>query len=82
MTNGGGMVAAYLKADDQQTIDVLSHCRLFALAESLGAIESHGSLPERDRRARGIRPNLIRLSVGIEDAEDLFDDLEQALAIL
>ena len=40
MTNGGGMVAACLKADDQQTIDMLSRCRLFALAESLGAIES------------------------------------------
>ncbi len=91
MHGGGGMVAAYVKADDQQVINVLSRFRLFALAESLGAVESlvgqpwsmsHGSLPEGDRRARDIRPNLIRLSIGIEDVEDLTDDLEQALGIL
>jgi cystathionine gamma-lyase len=91
MTGGGGMVSAYLKANEQQTVAVLSRVRLFALAESLGAVESlvgqpwtmsHGSLPEADRLARGIRPNLIRLSIGIEDVEDLTDDLEQALAVL
>jgi len=91
MANGGGMVAAYLAADDHQTVEVLKRFRLFALAESLGAVESlvgqpwimsHGSLPEADRLARGIRPNLIRLSIGIEDVEDLTEDLEQALAIL
>jgi len=91
MANGGGMVAAYLAADEQQTIEVLKRFRLFALAESLGAVESlvgqpwimsHGSLPEPDRLARGIRPNLIRLSIGIEDIEDLTEDLEQALEIL
>ncbi|MCP9625500.1 PLP-dependent aspartate aminotransferase family protein [Rhodopseudomonas palustris] len=91
MHGGGGMVAAYLKADEQQVVDVLSRFRLFALAESLGAVESlvgqpwtmrHGSLPEADRLARDIRPNLIRLSIGIEDVEDLTDDLEQALSIL
>ncbi|WBU32144.1 PLP-dependent aspartate aminotransferase family protein [Rhodopseudomonas palustris] len=91
MDGGGGMVAAYLKADEQQVVDVLSRFRLFALAESLGAVESlvgqpwtmsHGSLPEADRLAREITPNLIRLSIGIEDVEDLTDDLEQALSIL
>lgn len=91
MDGGGGMVAAYLKADEQQVVDVLSRFRLFALAESLGAVESlvgqpwtmsHGSLPEEDRLARQITPNLIRLSIGIEDVEDLTDDLEQALSIL
>jgi cystathionine gamma-lyase len=91
MTGGGGMVSAYIKATEQQTVAVLSRVRLFALAESLGAVESlvgqpwsmsHGSLPEADRLARGIRPNLIRLSIGIEDVEDLTDDLEQALAVL
>ncbi|MBB5046939.1 cystathionine gamma-lyase [Rhodopseudomonas rhenobacensis] len=91
MSNGGGMVAAYLKADEQQTVEVLKRFRLIALAESLGAVESlvgqpwtmsHGSLPEADRLARGIRPNLIRLSIGIEDVEDLTEDLEQALAII
>jgi cystathionine gamma-lyase len=91
MAGGGGMVSAYLKANEQETVAVLSRVRLFALAESLGAVESlvgqpwtmsHGSLPEADRLARGIRPNLIRLSIGIEDVEDLTDDIEQALAIL
>jgi cystathionine gamma-lyase len=91
MTGGGGMVSAYLKANEQETVTVLSRVRLFALAESLGAVESlvgqpwtmsHGSLPEADRLARGIRPNLIRLSIGIEDVEDLTDDIEQALAVL
>jgi cystathionine gamma-lyase len=91
MASGGGMVAAYLAADEEQTIDVLKRFRLIALAESLGAVESlvgqpwtmsHGSLPEQDRLARGIRPNLIRLSIGIEDIEDLTDDLDQALTIL
>ncbi|MCG6203443.1 PLP-dependent aspartate aminotransferase family protein [Rhodopseudomonas sp. HC1] len=91
MDGGGGMVAAYLKADDQQTVAVLSRFKLFALAESLGAVESlvgqpwsmsHASLPEPDRLARDIHPNLIRLSIGIEDADDLIDDLEQALAVL
>lgn len=61
------------------------------LAESLGAVESlvghpwimsHGSVPEDRRIARGITPNLVRLSIGIEDAEDLIDDLDHALAIL
>jgi cystathionine gamma-lyase len=91
MASGGGMVAAYLAADDDQTVEVLKRFRLIALAESLGAVESlvgqpwamsHGSLPEQDRLARGIRPNLIRLSIGIEDVEDLTDDLDHALAII
>jgi cystathionine gamma-lyase len=43
---------------------------------------SHGSVPEDRRIARGIRPNLIRLSIGLEDADDLIEDLEQALSIL
>jgi cystathionine beta-lyase/cystathionine gamma-synthase len=61
------------------------------LAESLGGIESlaghpwtmsHASVPEERRKAVGITPSLLRLSVGIEDVEDLIDDLEQALAVL
>jgi cystathionine gamma-lyase len=91
MKNGGGMVAAHLAASDAQIIHVLERFRLFTLAESLGAVESlvghpwtmsHGSAPEDVRIARGIRPNLIRLSIGLEDADDLIDDLEQALSIL
>jgi cystathionine gamma-lyase len=91
MVGGGGMVAAYLNGRDEDIVAVLSRFRLFALAESLGAVESlvgqpwsmsHASLPEADRLARDIRPNLIRLSIGIEDVEDLTDDLEQALSVL
>jgi cystathionine gamma-lyase len=91
MKNGGGMVAAYLAASDAQVVETLERFSLFTLAESLGAVESlvghpwtmsHGSVPEDRRIGRGIRPNLIRLSIGLEDADDLIDDLEQALSIL
>lgn len=91
MKNGGGMVAVYLAGTDEQVIKALERFRLFVLAESLGAVESlvghpwimsHGSVPEDRRIARGITPNLVRLSIGIEDAEDLIDDLDHALAIL
>jgi cystathionine gamma-lyase len=91
MKNGGGMVSVFLKADQAQAISVLERFELFALAESLGGIESlvghpsimsHGSVPEERRAALGITPNLLRLSVGIEDADDLIADLERALSIL
>lgn len=91
MKNGGGMVSVFIKGTEAETIAVLERFRLFALAESLGGIESlaghpetmsHGSVPQERRGALGITPNLVRLSVGIEDAEDLIADLEQALAIL
>jgi cystathionine beta-lyase/cystathionine gamma-synthase len=63
--------------------------RLFALAESLGGVESlvghpasmtHASVPRAMREAMGLTDGLVRLSVGIEDVEDLISDLEQALA--
>ena len=91
MKNGGGMVAVLIKGTEAQAVAVLERFKLFALAESLGGIESlvghpwtmsHGSVPEERRKALGIAPNLLRLSVGIEDAEDLMDDLDDALAIL
>jgi cystathionine gamma-lyase len=95
MKNGGGMVAAFVKGGkdggQSQAVAVLERLKLFALAESLGGIESlaghpwtmsHASVPEDRRAAIGIAPNLVRLSVGIEDAEDLIDDLEQALAVV
>jgi cystathionine gamma-lyase len=91
MKNGGGMVSVFLKADQAQAISVLERFELFALAESLGGIESlvghpsimsHGSVPEERRAALGITPNHLRLSVGIEDADDLIADLERALSIL
>jgi len=85
------MVSAFIKGTEAHTVAVLERFKLFALAESLGGIESlvghpttmsHGSVPPERRAALGVTPNLVRLSVGIEDAEDLIDDLEQALAIL
>jgi cystathionine gamma-lyase len=91
MKNGGGMVSVLIKGTEAQAVAVLENFKLFALAESLGGIESlvghpwtmsHGSVPEEQRKALGITPNLLRLSVGIEDVEDLIDDLDQALAVL
>jgi cystathionine gamma-lyase len=91
MKSGGGMVSVLIKATEAQTVAVLERFKLFALAESLGGIESlvghpwtmsHGSVPEERRKALGITPNLLRLSVGIEDADDLIDDLDQSLAAL
>jgi cystathionine gamma-lyase len=88
MSSGGGMLSFFVKGTAEQTIGVLERFRYFALAESLGGIESlvghpwtmsHASIPEPLRRAAGITPQLIRLSVGIEDVEDLIGDLEQAL---
>ena len=84
----GGMVTIALKADLAGTKRFLERCRLFALAESLGGVESliehpalmtHGSIPEPQRNALGIGDSLVRLSVGVEDVEDLRRDLRQAL---
>jgi cystathionine gamma-lyase len=89
MQSGGGMISAFLKATPKQTIKALENFKIFALAESLGGVESlvghpvsmsHGSIPEKRREALGITANLIRLSIGIEDPEDLIFDLDQALA--
>ena len=69
-------------------IKVLSSTKLFALAESLGGVESlinhpasmtHASIPKAERIKNGLSDSLIRLSVGIEDAEDLIEDLERAI---
>ncbi|MGL1889828.1 MAG: PLP-dependent aspartate aminotransferase family protein, partial [Reichenbachiella sp.] len=78
-----------LKEDNiQKTIKVMENMKLFSLAESLGGVESlcghpasmtHASIPREDRLKMGLKDSLIRLSVGIEDVEDLVDDLEQAL---
>ncbi len=90
MTGGfGGMVTAVLDRDLEGTKQMLSRTRLFTLAESLGGVESliehpaimtHASIPAETRARIGIADGLIRLSVGIEDADDLIADLEQALA--
>jgi cystathionine gamma-lyase len=84
----GGMVTIVLKTDLAGTKRFLEHCRLFALAESLGGVESliehpalmtHGSIPESQRDVLGIGDSLVRLSVGVEDLEDLRRDLRDAL---
>ena len=85
----GGMVTAVLDRDLEGTRSMLERTRLFTLAESLGGVESliehpaimtHASIPPETRRRIGIDDGLIRLSVGIEDADALIADLEQALA--
>ncbi|KOY51866.1 cystathionine gamma-synthase [Polaribacter dokdonensis] len=89
MTAFGGMVSFKLKDESKEaTFSFLESTKLFTLAESLGGVESlvnhpvtmsHGSIPEEERLKIGITESLIRLSVGIEDVEDLLADLEQAL---
>ena len=85
----GGMVTAILKGTLADARRVLERCQIFALAESLGGVESliehpaimtHASLPPEKRAALGIGDGLVRLSVGVEDEADLIADLEQALA--
>jgi cystathionine gamma-lyase len=89
MRGFGGMISAELDLDLEATKRFLERCRLFALAESLGGVESliehpalmtHGSVPPDVRAVLGIGDSLVRLSVGIEDAEDLIADLAAALA--
>jgi len=89
MRGFGGMMSFTLKDDSRETATrVLSSTHLFALAESLGGVESlinhpasmtHASIPREERLKNGLSDSLIRLSVGIEDADDLIDDLRQAI---
>ena len=86
----GGMISFELKNDTMDAArKVLSGTKLFSLAESLGGVESlinhpasmtHASIPREERIKNGLSDTLIRLSVGIEDADDLITDLEQAMA--
>ncbi|KAJ9069200.1 cystathionine gamma-lyase cys3 [Entomophthora muscae] len=87
-TGFGGMVSFRIKGDGDTADRFLQALNIFTLAESLGGIESlcelpskmtHGSVPANEREILGITDNLIRLSVGIEDAQDLVNDIEQAL---
>jgi cystathionine beta-lyase/cystathionine gamma-synthase len=89
MQGFGGMITATLKTDLAGTQRFLARCELFALAESLGGVESliehpaimtHATIPPENRARLGITDNLVRLSIGIEDANDLIADLAQALA--
>ena len=90
MSGFGGMVSFTLNGDSlDKAKEVVSKTRLFTLAESLGGVESlighpstmtHASIPREERLKSGVKDSLIRLSVGVEDAEDLVKDLENALS--
>jgi cystathionine gamma-lyase len=91
MNGFGGMVSATLKGGLAESTKFLENCHLFALAESLGGVESliehpaimtHASVPADQRAELGIDDSLVRLSVGIEDTEDLIAELEQALSLV
>ncbi|MCA8966821.1 MAG: PLP-dependent transferase, partial [Planctomycetes bacterium] len=88
MRAGGGMVSVELKASVAKAKRFLADLQVFSLAESLGGVESlvdhpasmtHASIPAAARRKAGLGDGLVRLSVGIEDLDDLVADLEQAL---
>ncbi len=92
MRDFGGMISFSLADDDlDKALRVLTGTRVFALAESLGGVESliehpasmtHASIPPEARRQAGLDDTLIRLSVGVEDVEDLLEDLDRALALV
>ncbi|MDP3557927.1 MAG: cystathionine gamma-synthase [Bacteroidota bacterium] len=90
MRDFGGMISIVLKDKTiENTFKVASSFKVFSLAESLGGVESlinhpatmtHSAIPKEDREKSGVVDNLLRLSVGVEDFEDLIEDLKQALA--
>lgn len=90
MTGFGGMISfTTAEGTEKSAVKVLEKLKLFTLAESLGGVESlaghpasmtHASIPKEEREKTGVVDSLIRLSVGIEDDEDLIEDLKQALA--
>jgi cystathionine beta-lyase/cystathionine gamma-synthase len=88
MRRPGGMLSFVLK-DGSKALEILRKLEVAILAESLGGVETliehpasmtHASLPGEEREARGITDGLVRLSVGIEDIEDLVEDFQRALA--
>ena len=92
MRDYGGMLSFTLEGDKMDdALKVMSGTKLFSLAESLGGVESlighpasmtHASIPKEEREKSGLKDTLIRLSVGVEDVEDLLQDLDQALGLL
>ena len=89
MRDAGGMVSVELKGGLEAGAELSKRSRLFILAESLGGVESlievppimtHASIPAEERRASGMADGLVRLSVGIENVNDLIADLDQALS--
>lgn len=89
MRDFGGMMSFTLKGDHiGDALRTISNTKLFTLAESLGGVESlcghpasmtHASIPREEREKAGLKDSLIRLSVGIEDVDDLIVDLDQAI---
>jgi cystathionine beta-lyase len=89
MRGFGGMISFTFKGNDiNDALETVKKVKIFALAESLGGVESlighpatmtHASIPKVEREKSGVVDSLVRLSVGIEDADDLIADLEQAL---
>lgn len=89
MNDFGGMISFVTKGNDyNEAIRIVENLKIFTLAESLGGVESlsghpasmtHASIPKKEREKTGVVDSLIRLSVGIEDAEDLIADLKQAI---
>jgi cystathionine beta-lyase/cystathionine gamma-synthase len=86
---GGGLIAFTIKGGLEEGIRMMNSVRLCSLAENLGAVETlithpasmtHADVPAEQRRSAGLADGLIRLSVGLEDPEDLMDDLDRALA--
>ena len=88
MRGYGGTFSFRLRGGEQSVLRMLDRVRVFTLAESLGGVESliehpatmtHASMPVEVREGMGITPDLIRISVGLEDVRDLIADLDQAL---
>lgn len=92
MNDFGGMVSFVTKGNDiKDAFKIVENLKIFTLAESLGGVESlcghpasmtHASIPKEEREKTGVVDALVRLSVGIEDKEDLINDLEQALQLV
>jgi cystathionine beta-lyase len=89
MDNYGAMISFTTKGNNlKKAIKIVESLKLFTLAESLGGVESlaghpasmtHASIPKEEREKSGLVDSLIRLSVGIEDVDDLIEDLKQAI---
>jgi cystathionine gamma-lyase/cystathionine beta-lyase len=89
MKGFGGMLSLTFKADIEETKQIVSSFEIFTLAESLGAVESlvqqpammsNAKIPKEVREKNGLKDGLIRISIGIEDIEDLIADLENAIS--
>ena len=89
MDDFGGMLSFKVKSNNNRDVfKILERLKIFTLAESLGGVESlcghpasmtHASIPREEREKSGLSDSLIRLSVGIEDSDDLIQDLKQAI---